>query len=568
MKIYDIEKVRNPIIYISIALILGSLFWGMYNNKYIWLAVLTVSLFFIVTYLNSNFSFLSIIILFFVLGVFNNFNYYNLTLGEGFTGDVVIEEVKPYYKMGNYKGRLVYIEGIKDEVKIGHKINVRGKFYEKIDFEKGTIGTLKVSHINGVEETLKRKLYKLREKIYEELKENIGERKSALVSSVAFGYTDNIDEEDEEEMRNLGVIHVISVSGLHVALIYSVLKRITGIKISLIFTIIYVMLTGAAFSSIRALIMIILLSLAVVVRKTYNPLAAIAFSAGMITLFNPYAPFKTGFELSFLATLGIVLFAKPMQRKLYRLPSYLSDTLCISISAQILTLPIMLMQFGQCSILSLLGNLILVPIINLLIYLGNIMLIAVYIPKLFDFLSYIILKVINILDTVTSYFDLFFSGSIFVNKNIVIFYCFILLSFYFFRCGKRKAVVLPLAALIVLAFNIYSPILRVSYLNKGSLLISYRGERKIISNARNVDMKKLKAQNMAEEGYRKAERISIGEDIKMTLKDKDYLLNLKGREYLLRLNNKTNECENYDIIDFVNKEAEGFYIIKDKLYCF
>ena len=105
-------------------------------------------------------------------------------------------------------------------------------------------------------------------------------------------------------------------------------------------------------------------------------------------------------------------------------------------------------------------------------------------------------------------------------------------------------------------------------MNKGSLLISYRGERKIISNARNVDMKKLKAQNMAEEGYRKAERISIGEDIKMTLKDKDYLLNLKGKEYLLRLNNKTNECENYDIIDFVNKEAEGFYIIKDKLYCF
>ena len=136
MKIYDIEKVRNPIIYISIALILGSLFWGMYNNKYIWLAVLTVSLFFIVTYLNSNFSFLSIIILFFVLGIFNNFNYYNLRLREGFTGDIIIVEAKPYYKMGNYKGRLVYIEGTKDEVKIGHKINVTGKFCEKIDFER------------------------------------------------------------------------------------------------------------------------------------------------------------------------------------------------------------------------------------------------------------------------------------------------------------------------------------------------------------------------------------------------------------------------------------------------
>ena len=314
--------------------------------------------------------------------------------------------------------------------------------------------------------------------------------------------------------------------------------------------------------------MISLLSLAVIVRKTYNPLAAISFSAGIITLFNPYAPFKTGFQLSFLAALGIILFSKYIKRKLYRLPGFLNDTISISLSAQVLTLPIMLIEFGEFSIFFMIGNLILVPIMNLLIYIGNIMLIAVYVPKVFDFLSYIAMKLINFLDDINLYLDLFLKGSIFVNKSVAMLYCFILISFFLLRIGKKEAKFLPLAAVIILSITIYSPFLKIDYLGKGSILVSYRGERKIVSNRRNVDMKKLKEQNIAEEGYREAEKISIGKDIKMNLKGKDYLIDIKGKEYLLRLNNRKNENENYDIIDFVNKEADGFYIINDEIYCF
>lgn len=568
MKKVDIEGVRNPIVYISIAIMLGSVFWGFYKSEYIWLAALAVSLFFIIVLLKSNFIFLIIIFLFFALSLFNNFNYYNLKLKEEFNGEIQISEVKSYYTIGKFKGRLINIEGGKNKFKIGDKIRIEGKFQENLDFERGIIGTIKISEINNVSDSLRRKLYRLREKVYEKLKENVGERKSALLCSMAFGYSDNIDEADREEMQNLGVIHVISVSGLHVALIYSILKKLFGIRFSLLLTVGYVMLTGAAFSSIRALIMISLLSLAVIVRKTYNPLAAISFSAGIITLFNPYAPFKTGFQLSFLAALGIILFSKSIKRKLYRLPEFLNDTISISLSAQVLTLPIMLIQFGQCSIFFMVGNLILVPIMNLLIYIGNIMLIAVYIPEVFDFLSYIVMKLINLLDNITLYFDLFLKGSIFVNKSVVILYCFILISFFLLKYGKEKAKFLPLSAMIIFSITIYSPVLKIDYLGKGSILVSYRGERKIVSNARNVDMKKLKEQNIAEEGYRKSEKISIGKDIKMNLKGNDYLLDIKGKEYLLRLNNRKKENENYDIIDFVNKEADGFYIINYEIYCY
>lgn len=568
MKKVDIEGVRNPIVYISIAIILGSVFWGFYKSEYIWLAALAVSLFFITVLLKSNFIFLIIIFLFFALSVFNNFNYYNLKIKEEFNGEIKILEVKSYCITGKFKERLINIEGGKNKFKIGDKVRVEGKFEKGLDFEKGIIGTIKINKINDVSDSLRRKLYRLREEVYENLNDNIGERKSALLCSMAFGYSDNIDEADREEMQNFGVIHVISVSGLHVALIYSILKKLFGIRLSLLLTVVYVMLTGAAFSSIRALIMISLLSLAVIVRKTYNPLAAIAFSAGIITLFNPYAPFKTGFQLSFLAALGIILFSKYIKRKLYRLPGFLNDTISISLSAQVLTLPIMLIEFGEFSIFFMIGNLILVPIMNLLIYIGNIMLIAVYVPKVFDFLSYIAMKLINFLDDINLYLDLFLKGSIFVNKSVAILYCFILISFFLLRIGKKEAKFLPLAAVIILSITIYSPFLKIDYLGKGSILVSYRGERKIVSNRRNVDMKKLKEQNIAEEGYREAEKISIGKDIKMNLKGKDYLIDIKGKEYLLRLNNRKNENENYDIIDFVNKEADGFYIINDEIYCF
>lgn len=568
MNIFDIERVRSPIIYICIAIILGSFTFGLYKNEYLWLAGVSVSLFFIVVYRKSNLSFLIITTLFFLLALFNNLIYYGLSINDEFKGEIQITEIKSYYTIGDFKGRLVYVEGFEDKFKVGEKINVKGKFSKELNIERGTIGTVKISKVNNVSETFKRKLYILREKVYENLKDNIGKRKSALVCSMAFGYSDNIDEEDRKEMQNLGIIHVISVSGLHVALIYSVLKRVFKLEISLMLTIAYVMLTGAAFSSLRALIMIVMLSLAVVVRKTYNPLAAIAFSAGIITLFNPYAPFRTGFQLSFLATLGIILFSKTIKRKLYKLPKYLNDTISISLSAQILTLPIMIIEFGQCSIVFLLGNLVLVPIINFIIYIGNIMLIAVYIPQLFDFLSYIITKIINFLDDLISYFNLIFSGSVFINKNIVILYCFVLISIYLIICGKGRAKILPLVAAIILSINIYSPILRIDYLGSGSMLVSYRGERKVITNVRKVDIKKLKAQNMASEGYRHAEKISIGKDIRMNLKGKNYLLSIKDKEYLLRLNNKGKDLENYDIIDFVNKEAKGFYIVCDKLYCF
>ena len=167
-----------------------------------------------------------------------------------------------------------------------------------------------------------------------------------MITSVSFGYKSELDEDHKSLMKNLGISHAISISGLHLALVYSILKRIFGVKLSLVIAFAYVLFTGAPASAVRAYIMILILNLGMVVKRNYSPLAALSLAGIIIILIKPYDIYNLGFILSFLATLGIILFSKKLNKKLYRLPNLFRSTIAISISAQILTFPIILLYFN------------------------------------------------------------------------------------------------------------------------------------------------------------------------------------------------------------------------------
>lgn len=563
MKFKDIEKVNRPIVYISLSLILGSIIYGIHDN-YLWLAVLSASLFFMFIYLNTNIMFTIITIVFFSVGLINNINYYRIDYNK-FSGKVQVVEEKTYSKIVSFKGKRFYLQEGDSKYSLGDNVYIEGELIEGVDKDKGILGTLKVQKAKILNKSLVSRLYDIREEIFTKLRENLGQRKAALVASLAFGYSDYLDSEDEEEMKNLGVIHAISVSGLHVALVFSLLRIFLGKGISLGVTSLYVLLTGAPFSSMRALFMIILFSLAPNAKKNYNPLSSLALSAGIITLFAPYAPFQLGFILSFLATLGMVLFSKELNNKFYRLPKYIRKTVATSLSAQVFTMPVIMAAFKECSFAFILGNLILEPILNLLIILGNFLLIALPITTIFDFISFILLKVIEILDICTdSLYDI--SSNIYmVNEGAVMIYCSILISGYFYIKGIKKLRILPVVAVIVAFIYVYSPIIRIEYLREGGLLISYRGDRKIISNIRNIDMKKLKKITLAKDGIREAKSVKIENGLMIKSEGKNYLLQVGGKEYLLRMNKKEKINKTYDIINFVEKKSKGLFILYDKI---
>lgn len=561
MDIEKIGEVKTPIIYISLTIIISSIVYGLYF-KYFLPAAIVAGCFFIFILFSTNKCFTIFIVIIFLIGIGININYYNVNINKNFIGKIRVIENKSYYKIISFKGKRLYIQDFQGE--LGEKFIIKGIFTKEVDREKGIIGNIKVNSSKKIKEDFRYKLYELRKKIYFKLEENIGKRKAGLILSLAFGCSDYLDNEDSEDMRGMGVIHAVSVSGLHVALVYGILKKFLNNKIALLGTVIYVLLTGAEFSSLRALIMIMFLSFSFGLRKNYNSLGALAFSALIITLLAPYAPFKLGFQLSFLATLGIIMFSQKLNNKLYKFPKYLRETFSISLSAQVFTIPIMIIAFEEFSIAFIIGNTILVPIFDILIKLGNLLLIVLPFSILFDFISFIIYKVINFLDSIMYYLYIF-PQEIIINKGFALIYVCALIGLYYGVKKDKKFILLPIIANFVFMIHIYSPIVRVDYYKEGAILVSYRGDRAVVTNKRNIDIKTLKKVSLTSKGYREGKKIKIKNGIEIFKDDKDFIIKIKEREYTINMSKKKNFKKEYDIIDFKNNNLNGFYILKDKI---
>ncbi|MFQ8891273.1 MAG: ComEC/Rec2 family competence protein [Clostridium sp.] len=561
MDIEKIGEVKTPIIYISLTIIISSIVYGLYF-KYFLPAAIVAGCFFIFILFSTNKYFTIFIVIIFLIGIGININYYNVNINKNFIGKIRVIENKSYYKIISFKGKRLYIQDFQGE--LGEKFIIKGIFTKEVDREKGIIGNIKVNSSKKIKEDFRYKLYELRKKIYFKLEENIGKRKAGLILSLAFGCSDYLDNEDSEDMRGMGVIHAVSVSGLHVALVYGILKKFLNNKIALLGTVIYVLLTGAEFSSLRALIMIMFLSFSFGLRKNYNSLGALAFSALIITLLAPYAPFKLGFQLSFLATLGIIMFSQKLNNKLYKFPKYLRETFSISLSAQVFTIPIMIIAFEEFSIAFIIGNTILVPIFDILIKLGNLLLIVLPFSILFDFISFIIYKVINFLDSIMYYLYIF-PQEIIINKGFALIYVCALIGLYYGVKKDKKFILLPIIANFVFMIHIYSPIVRVDYYKEGAILVSYRGDRAVVTNKRNIDIKTLKKVSLTSKGYREGKKIKIKNGIEIFKDDKDFIIKIKEREYTINMSKKKNFKKEYDIIDFKNNNLNGFYILKDKI---
>ena len=185
--------------------------------------------------------------------------------------------------------------------------------------------------INKVDGDFITKLYDVKRNIYTRLEENLGKRKAGLIASIAFGYSDYLDEEDKEDMKNFGVIHSISVSGLHVAIVYGFLRIFMGGKFGLLATMIYVIFTGSNYSSIRAFVMLSSVEVGHILKRNNSSISALCLSAMILIIYQPYSIFSISFHLSYLATLGIIMFNKKFNNILYKLHAKAQTTIKFNI---------------------------------------------------------------------------------------------------------------------------------------------------------------------------------------------------------------------------------------------
>lgn len=195
-----------------------------------------------------------------------------------------------------------------------------------------------------------------------------------FVQALIFGERGLLEEDTLKSYQDLGLIHLLAISGMHVSLIsaftYFLLVRIGVTKEKAIYTImlllpLYVLIAGSTPSVIRAAIMTFLLL--VKLRYPKFPLAAldlISLAFILMVLANPYYIFQAGFQLSFIVTLALIVSNKTILQKYTSLIGQLSAS---SVVAQISSLPIILYHFYQFSLLSIPLNLLYIPLITFII---------------------------------------------------------------------------------------------------------------------------------------------------------------------------------------------------------
>jgi len=203
--------------------------------------------------------------------------------------------------------------------------------------------------------------------------------------ALIFGYRSQIDQNTISVFTNTGTIHVLSVSGFHVSLVFALLnlllfwmdrfrygKFIKSILI-LLFIWSYVILTGMSPPILRAGIMISFFVFSKVINRKQIPLNTLAASAFFILLFSPNYLFDVGFQLSYMAILGIILLY-PILKNYYITPNkwcnYVLEYTYVSIAAQLFTLPLTLYYFGQFPNYFLMANLFIAIPSTLIMYVG------------------------------------------------------------------------------------------------------------------------------------------------------------------------------------------------------
>lgn len=552
---------NNPLPYIFIVFMLSYFTYEMYSKNTILVSFYVVSFFIFIMYFKGKYI-MFILALFFIVALNNIICFYNYTPRE--IEEVRITEVKNYYGKGEINGRIVSLSNVNEKIEVGNKLLVKGKFTENKNIGTGVIGDYKIEDYKILKSDFIDKLYKRRKYVFESIESKLGERKAALITSVSFGYKSELNEDHKELMKNLGISHVISISGLHLVLVYSVLRRLLGVKLSLVLALVYVLFSGASAPAVRAYIMIVILNVGKIVKRNYNPIAALSLAGIILILEKPYYIYNLGFVLSFLATLGIILFNKDLNKKLYKLPNSIRNTIAISLSAQILTLPVIILYFNEVSLNFIVGNIIVIPFINVLVVLGNILIFIVEIPSIFNYIMYICHYIIKYIDIIMYKIDNMSLDLMYFHYTVAYFYIALLMTYYFYKKGFKRFIYYPLIIFFYILVAIYSPLPKIRYYNEGGLLISYKGNRVLIQTKDEVDENKLMAVSLSSNISEDFNEIIIEKEIKIKRYGENYILQTVNNEYLLFVNYE-NLNNDYDIIDFRKGDIKEIVIFENEI---
>lgn len=225
------------------------------------------------------------------------------------------------------------------------------------------------------------------------MEKNLKDPALALLKSMVIGDRGTLPHEVRGEFSKTGLAHILAISGLHVGYIVLALLAVQKIlklppKIAFLFQVLflgfYCLLVGATASVIRAAVMAIIVMGGRLLGRRPDPINSMALAALLVLLFRPLDIFDVGFQLSFAAVGGIFLYSNLIKKALRFLPDFISNSISVSLAAQLGTWPLTLYYFNIISPWAMLTNLLLVPIAGIVVILGFVMLIVSLILPWFE----------------------------------------------------------------------------------------------------------------------------------------------------------------------------------------
>ena len=236
------------------------------------------------------------------------------------------------------------------------------------------LSNLELNLFENFKVKLLNRIFLVKAKFEASVQQVVVEPNAAFINGILLGTRSKIPEALINNFAQTGLTHILAISGYNITIIAWVFlasflifsRRQVAVLFSLIGIILFVILTGASASVVRAGIMGGLILLATSVGRQYDYKISLALAGAFMAFQNPYIlRFDIGFQLSFLATVGILYFSPIVQERLIWLPERFRfrETAAMTISAQILVLPLILHYFNFFSVVALPANLLVLPLI-------------------------------------------------------------------------------------------------------------------------------------------------------------------------------------------------------------
>lgn len=296
----------------------------------------------------------------------------------------------------------------------------------------------------------------LRKKLVEKYIKYIPDKEaSSLASTLILGYRADLNKDLIEAYSKTGTMHVLSVSGMHVGIVFLVLsfllksmnknRQLILIRAILIIGLIwfYSLLTGFSSSVCRSALMLSFVVLGKAINKNQNSYNLMAISAFFLLLYDPFYLFDVGFQLSYLAVAGLVYF-HPLIYNSFYIKNKILDSIwsytALSLAAQLATFPISLYYFHQFPVYFLISNLLIVFPVAIIMYAGIVFLFIPFeiLNKLLGaFLNWLIIFTNDILYKIE---ELPFSAmeGLWINTFELLLICLLIVSFIFWQNFKKK----------------------------------------------------------------------------------------------------------------------------------